>query len=139
MMEMVNEMYDYTSGGKLSHNTQLPVLRSAINALTLLIAPFAPHFAEELRASLGNKTSIANEKWPQYDAEAIVASEVTIVIQVNGKVRSKLTMPVGASDKEAEAAALADLKVREYTQGKLSEEGHCCSRQACEYRCVVRV
>jgi leucyl-tRNA synthetase len=118
MMEMVNEIYDYTSSGNLNHDRELPVLRSAIDALTLLIAPFAPHFAEELWSSLGNSTSIANEQWPQYDPVAIVAAEVTIVLQVNGKVRSKLTMPAGALDKETEAAALADPKVREYTQGK---------------------
>jgi leucyl-tRNA synthetase len=117
LMELVNEMYDYTSAD-FSFNKQGPVLRSAIEALTLLISPFAPHFAEELWEALGNSTSIANTQWPGYDPEAIVASEVTIVVQVNGKVRSKLTMPAGASDKETEAAALADPKVREYTDGK---------------------
>jgi leucyl-tRNA synthetase len=116
LMEMVNELYDYTAGGVAEK--QLPVLRFAIDTLTLLISPFAPHFAEELFSSLGNNASIANSPWPQYDPEAIVASEVTIVVQVNGKVRSKLTMPAGASDKETEAAALADPKVREYTDGK---------------------
>ena len=71
------------------------MLRSAIDALTLLIAPFAPHFAEELWEALGNKGSIANAAWPQYDPEAIVATEMTVVVQVNGKVRSKLTLPAG--------------------------------------------
>jgi leucyl-tRNA synthetase len=118
LMEMVNEMYDYTSGGLKSENKQLPVLRSAINALTLLIAPFAPHFAEELWESLGNTTSIANEEWPKYDPEAIMAPEITVVVQVNGKVRSKLTLPAGTSDKDIEAAALADPKVKEFTNGK---------------------
>jgi leucyl-tRNA synthetase len=116
LMEMVNEMYEYTADG-VSEN-KLPVLRSAIETLTLLIAPFAPHFAEELWESLGNKTSIANAVWPQYDPEAIVASEVIVVVQVNGKVRSKLTLPAGLSDKEIEAAALADPKVKEHTNGK---------------------
>jgi leucyl-tRNA synthetase len=116
LMEMVNEMYDYTSSGV--NSGQLPVLRSAVDALTLLIAPFAPHFAEELWEALGNSKSIANVSWPQYDPEAIVASEVTIVVQVNGKVRSKLTLPAGVSDKDVETAALADAKVREFTNGK---------------------
>ncbi len=117
LMEMVNEMYDYTSN-EFSVNKQGRVLRSAIDALTLLISPFAPHFAEELWESLGNKASVANAPWPQYDPEAIVASEITVVVQVNGKVRSKLTLPAGSADKEIEAAALADPKVREYTDGK---------------------
>jgi leucyl-tRNA synthetase len=118
LMELVNEMYDYTSSDNLSRNTQLPALRSAIEMLTLLIAPFAPHVAEELHESLGYGDSIANASWPLYDPEAIVASEVTIVIQVNGKVRSKLMVPAGLPDKETETAALADPKVREYTKGK---------------------
>ncbi len=116
LMEMVNELYDYTSGGLEAK--QLPVLRSAIDVLTLLMAPFAPHLAEELNASLGNDASIANSVWPQYDTEAIVSSEVTIVVQVNGKVRSKLTIPAGAPDEKTKAAALADPKVRDYTHGK---------------------
>ena len=120
LMEMVNALYDYTSDGV--EEQQLPVLRSAIDMLTLLIAPFAPHLAEELNASLGNKASIAHSSWPTYDPEAIVAAEVTIVVQVNGKVRSRLTMPVGAPDREAEAAALADPKVKEYTLGKLPKK-----------------
>jgi leucyl-tRNA synthetase len=116
LMEMVNEMYDYTASGVAQD--RLPVLRSAIDVLTLLIAPFAPHFAEELWASLGNRESIANAPWPHYDSEAIVASEITVVVQVNGKVRSKLTLPPGASDKDIEAAALADPKVKEFSNGK---------------------
>jgi leucyl-tRNA synthetase len=117
LMEMVNEMYDYTSNGFSPHKHG-PVLRSAMDALMLLIAPFAPHFAEELWESLGNKESIANAPWPKYDPEAIVASELTVVVQVNGKVRSKLTLSAGASDKDIEAAALADPKVKEFTNGK---------------------
>ena len=116
LMEMVNEMYDYTSNGVTEQ--QLPVLRSAIDALTLLIAPFAPHFAEELFEVLGNTGGVANASWPQHDPDALVASEITVVVQVNGKVRCKLTLPVGTADKAIEAAALADPKVREFTQGK---------------------
>ena len=116
LMEMVNEMYDYTAAGMTTD--RLPVVRTAIDSLTLLIAPFAPHFAEELWTSLGGKGMIANAAWPQYDPEAIVATEATIVVQVNGKVRSKLTLPVGTSDKDIEAAALADAKVREFMNGK---------------------
>ncbi len=116
LMEMVNEMYDYASNGITGK--QLPVFRSAIDALMLLISPFAPHFAEELWESLGNTMSIAHAKWPEHDPAAIVASEITIVVQVNGKVRSKLTLPAGTPDREIEAAALADPKVREFTNGK---------------------
>ncbi len=116
LMEMVNELYDYASGDVTEK--QLPVLRSAIDALTLLISPFAPHVAEEIWEAIGNDTSIANARWPQYDLDAISASEVNIVVQVNGKVRSKLMVAAGTSDKEMEAAALADPRVKEFMQGK---------------------
>jgi leucyl-tRNA synthetase len=116
MMELVNGMYEYTA--KDLPAEKLPVLKTALVSLTLLLAPFAPHIAEELWEALGSATSVANVSWPQYDPEAIVATEVTVVVQVNGKVRSKLNLPAGLSDKEIEAAALADPKVREYTDGK---------------------
>ncbi len=112
LMELVNEMYDFTAKGV--SGDKLPVLRSAIEALILLMAPFAPHVAEELWESLGNTTSVADTAWPSFDAGALVATEVTVVVQVNGKVRSKLTLPAGLSDKDIEAAALAEGKVREH-------------------------
>ena len=126
LMEMVNEMYEYTANLPVPDARQtggvagdrLPVLRAAMEALALLIAPLAPHTAEELWEALGHAPSIANATWPQYDPAAITASEVTVVVQVNGKVRSKLTLPAGSPDAEIEAAALADPKVREYTSGK---------------------
>ncbi len=116
LMEMVNEMYEYTANGVAED--KLPVLRAAVETLSLLISPLAPHVAEELWEALGHSPSIANAPWPQYDPAAIVASEVTVVVQVNGKVRSKLTLPAGSPDAVIEAAALADPKVKEYTNGK---------------------
>jgi leucyl-tRNA synthetase len=116
LMEMVNELYEFTAQGVSGE--RLPVLRFAIEALILLIAPFAPHVAEELWESLGNTTSVADTAWPSFDAGALVATEVTVVIQVNGKVRSKLTLPAGLSDKDIEAAALAEGKIREHLAGK---------------------
>jgi leucyl-tRNA synthetase len=115
LMELVNEMYDYTSIGE---NRPMPVVRFSIESLILLISPFAPHFSEELWEALGNKGFVANASWPQYDVEAIAASEITVVVQVNGKVRSKLVLPAGADEKAIEVAALADTKVREFTNGK---------------------
>ncbi len=128
LMEMVNEMYEYTASSTLSQNKQGPVLRLAIDTLMLLISPFAPHFAEELWESLGGKGTIANAPWPQYDPGAIVATEIVVVVQVNGKVRSKLTLPAGISDKDIEVAALADPKVREFIAGKIAEKGNCGAR-----------
>ncbi len=116
LMEMVNEMYEYTTNG-VPHD-KLPVVRAAIDALTLLISPFAPHFAEELWRSLGGKGTLADAAWPGYDPGAIAATEVVIVVQVNGKVRSKITLPAGTVDQEIERAALEDPKVKEFIAGK---------------------
>ncbi|HTG00546.1 MAG TPA: leucine--tRNA ligase, partial [Nitrospirota bacterium] len=116
LMELVNEMYDYTASGVAEK--QIPVLRHAMDVLVLLIAPFAPHFAEELWERLGNRGMIADASWPAYDPAAIAESEITIVVQVNGKVRSKVLLPVDASDAAVEAAALHDAKVKEFTGGK---------------------
>ena len=116
LMELVNEMYEYTSNGVTED--KLPMIRAANDALTMLLAPFAPHFAEELWESLGGKGTLANAAWPQHDPGAIVATVIVVVVQVNGKVRSKLTLPAGTSDKDIETAALADAKVREFIAGK---------------------
>jgi leucyl-tRNA synthetase len=116
LMEMVNEVYDYTAKGLEAG--RLPVLRTALEALTLLLSPFAPHFAEELWKGLGNPVSVALASWPAFDPAAIAASSVTVVVQVNGKVRSKLTLPAGMSDREIETAALADPKVKEHLAGR---------------------
>ncbi len=116
MMELVNGMYDYTS--QPVPDEKLPVVRAALEAVTLLLAPFAPHFAEELWQALGHGASVVHAAWPAFDADALAADEVTVVVQVNGKVRSKLTLPAGLPDREIEAAALADPKVREHAAGR---------------------
>ena len=116
MMELVNEAYDYTAKDVAAE--KLPVVRTTLEALVQLLAPFAPHIAEELWAGLGHDQHIANASWPQYDPEAIVATEITLVVQVNGKVRSKLVVRVGLSDEETKSAALADPKIQELTAGK---------------------
>jgi leucyl-tRNA synthetase len=116
MMELVNEMYDYTA--QAVPDGKLAVVRAALETISLLLAPFAPHFAEELWQALGHRTSVVHAAWPVFDPAAIMDTEVTVVVQVNGKVRSKLTLPAGASDREIEAAALADPKVMEHLGGK---------------------
>jgi leucyl-tRNA synthetase len=116
MMELVNELSDYTS--RSLSPEKLPIVKASLRGLTLLLAPFAPHFAEELWEALGNEGTVAQAAWPAHDPQAIREDEVTIVVQVNGKVRSKLTLPAGLADKELETAALADAKVREYTGGR---------------------
>ncbi len=116
LMEMVNEMYDYTADGVA--DDRLPVLRLAIETLVLLISPFAPHFAEELWEALGNPASVACAAWPPYEPDALVAAEVTLVVQVNGKVRAKLLVPQGLPDEEVKERTMNAQKVKEILEGK---------------------
>ena len=84
----------------------------------LLVAPMAPHMAEEAWAGMGEQGLIADASWPQVDPALLVADEVTIAVQVNGKLRDTLTLPKGLPREEAEAAALASEKVVSFLAGK---------------------
>ena len=84
----------------------------------LLLSPFAPHIAEELWQRLGHRTSIAYEQWPQYDERKIARTMVEVVLQVNGKVRSKIAVAVDTPDHDLEALSLSDDAVRRSLDGK---------------------
>ncbi len=86
--------------------------------LLVLLAPFAPHITEELWYSLGNKTSIHLASWPTYDEAMTVVSEVTIAVQVNGKLRDTMVMQNGASQSLVEESALALLPVAKWIEGR---------------------
>jgi leucyl-tRNA synthetase len=90
----------------------------AINDLLILIAPSAPHMAEELWVELGHPYSIHNQLWPKWDKELASDEEVTLVIQINGKVREKLVVPVDISEDDAKKSAFADEKIKGYIEGK---------------------
>ncbi|MDO8730348.1 MAG: leucine--tRNA ligase, partial [Candidatus Omnitrophota bacterium] len=92
--------------------------REAIEALVQLISPFAPHFAEELWEKLGHTEWLAKSRWPAYDAALLVQKEVTLVVQVNGKVRSRLTVPAGLDKEVLRAKVLADPAVQKWLDGK---------------------
>jgi leucyl-tRNA synthetase len=92
--------------------------RAAVETLLLLLAPFAPHMAEELWKQLGHEKTLAYEAWPQADAKYLVKTEVEIVVQVNGKVRGHITVPVGSTKEAIEAAARALPAFAEWTAGK---------------------
>jgi leucyl-tRNA synthetase len=84
----------------------------------LLLAPFAPHVAEELWQALGHATTLAYEPWPTFDEAAIKEDTVEIPIQINGKLRGKILVATDADKTALEAAALADPKVLELLSGK---------------------
>ncbi len=88
-----------------------------IEPLLILLAPLAPHFTEECWERMGHKQSIFDAKWPAFDAERAKADEVELVIQVNGKVRGRITVPRGTKEKVAVDLALADATVRKFVDG----------------------
>jgi leucyl-tRNA synthetase len=78
----------------------------------------APHIAEELWERLGKTPSVAKVPWPAWREEALQAEEILVVVQVNGKLRGRLTVPADISNEELERAALADAKVQSFLEGK---------------------
>jgi leucyl-tRNA synthetase len=94
------------------------VLREAIDALVIMLSPFAPHTAEELWQIMDCPDTLAAVKWPSYDPEVAKAEEVVVPVQVNGKVRARVTAPAGLSDDDLQQLVLADAAVRPHTEGK---------------------
>jgi leucyl-tRNA synthetase len=94
------------------------VVREAVESVIRLLAPFVPHFAEELWSEVGHDGTLEQSGWPGYDAEATVDEEITVVIQVNGKLRSKITVATDSDEESVKSAALADEKVKPFIEGK---------------------
>jgi leucyl-tRNA synthetase len=102
-----------------NHLTPLPVRpRSALEPFVLLLSPFAPHLAEELWRALGRRETLAYEPWPAFDPALAKEDEIEVPVQINGKVRHRLTVPADVDAAALEALALADPKVRELLGGK---------------------
>jgi leucyl-tRNA synthetase len=97
------------------------LLREAVETVLLLLAPFSPHIAEELWAQLGHAESLFKHAWPTPDPAALTREQVTVVLQVDGKVRSRLTVEVDAAEDRVQDLALADDKVRPWLQGRRVE------------------
>jgi leucyl-tRNA synthetase len=92
--------------------------REAMDGLVLLLSPFAPHIAEELWQVLGHEDTLAYTPWPEWDEAALVEQSVEVPAQINGKLRSRLTIPTGADRDATEAAARADKRIAELLAGK---------------------
>jgi leucyl-tRNA synthetase len=115
MMQCVNELYKAKAGHGFADAT---VWRFALESLVQLIAPFAPHIAEELWQDLGHDTTIHIDHWPKYDEQYLVSDTMTIVVQINGKVRSQLDVPSDMGEDQIVIAAQADEKVAAHLAGK---------------------
>lgn len=112
IMELVNEMYKYKTG-----NVNLELFDDAVNKLVLVLNPFVPHITEEMWEQLGHTDRLYNAVWPAYDEKALVQDEVTVVVQVNGKLKDKLILSNNTSKEEMEKAALESDKVKEALEG----------------------
>jgi leucyl-tRNA synthetase len=115
-MELVNAIYQFDIGA-VRDRTALAVIKEAIQAVIVLLAPMVPHLAEELWELLGNRESIFKAAWPAYDPAAITEDEITIVAQVNGKLRSNVVVPADSSEEETQARVLADDTLKKWIAG----------------------
>ncbi len=131
LMELVNELYAFSEAtahgapsrgeppvGRIERAQTLAVLREAVDALVIMISPFAPHTAEELWQMLGHADGLSTVAWPSFDPAVAKADEVVVPVQINGKVRSRMTAPADASEDQLRELALADPTVRAHIAGK---------------------
>lgn len=114
MMEFINALSKYTQ----ESNLNLEFLKETCVDFIKLLAPFAPHFSEEQWSLLGNTSTVFNEKWPIFDANALVKDEVEIAIQVNGKIKTRINIPSGLNEENIKEAALNDEHIKAATEGK---------------------
>ena len=121
LMELSNALHDFKVEPETASESDLTAIREAVESSILMLAPFAPHTAEELYAQIiGNENGIlANEaRFPEYREELARADEIEIPVQINGKLRSRVLAAPETANDELEKMALADARVREYTTGK---------------------
>ena len=116
VMELVNAMY--SAELETDDAGMKAVAAFCIENVVLLLSPIVPHVAEELWQHMGHTSSIVQHPWPQYREDALVSDEMTIVVQVNGKLRSKFTIGTDADDDALKAVALADAAVEKHIAGK---------------------
>ncbi len=107
LMTLLNDIYDAGA-----------VTRKELSTFIALLNPFAPHITEELNEVLGNKELLATSEWPAYDEAKCVDATIEIVVQINGKVRTKMNIPAEISNEDAIALAKEDEKIKEAIDGK---------------------
>jgi leucyl-tRNA synthetase len=117
VMELVNALYLIERPQK-DDTKALAVVREAIETIILLMAPIVPHVMEELWSLIGYDSNLADAPWPAYDHEVAAEEEITIVIQVNGKVRSRVVVPADEDEETIKSLALGDEKIARFISGK---------------------
>jgi len=113
VMELMNTL----QGARLNTPQAAAVMKEALELVVIMLAPFVPHITEELWQLLGHTTPLSATTWPAWDSEAVLDEELLVVVQVNGKLRSKLSVAVGIDEEAIKQLALADDKVKVFTDG----------------------
>jgi leucyl-tRNA synthetase len=123
VMELVNALYAFegVSADHMAAGERATLLREAVETVLLLLGPIAPHVTEELWSQLGHRESLFGQAWPSPDGDALVRKEVTLVVQVDGKVRSRLQVDVDAPEDRIRRLALEDSKVRVWVRERAIE------------------
>jgi leucyl-tRNA synthetase len=116
IMELVNQMYGLVTESKEKHVAS--VMRHAVETVVLLLSPMVPHFAEEIWQVMGNSKNILLEAWPRHRDDALVKDEAVIVVQVNGKLRSRFTAAMGTDKEVLKTTAFADPKIVKFIADK---------------------
>ncbi len=116
-MELLNTIGQHREHLEKSSNGPR-VLSSALSTLLTVLAPITPHISEELWAHMGHSHSLSESRWPDYDPRALVRDEVTVVVQVNGKLRSSISVPVDMDQEELKSLCLEEDKVKKHIEGK---------------------
>jgi leucyl-tRNA synthetase len=116
-MELFNAM-SATAQDKALFEKGRELIKEAFETIVVLLAPFVPHITSELWQSLGHTGRVDEVPWPQFSEEALEEENLLIVVQINGKIRGKITVPAGATQESIEALALADAKVLSFLNGQ---------------------
>ncbi|VAW37862.1 Leucyl-tRNA synthetase [hydrothermal vent metagenome] len=119
VMELVNSLYLWKGAGDKAGKLELSVLRESLDAVVLLVSPFAPHLAEELWQRLGRSRPLYATPWPGYSEDALTTNDMTVIVQVNGKMRAKMTLPAGSGKDLVEDMAKNEPRVVPWLEGKV--------------------
>lgn len=120
-MELINDVYDFRNnvlGTEKESTESQKVFGEVLRNIVIMLSPFIPHFCDELWEAMGEEGFLFNASWPEYDEKLTVADEITMAIQVNGKVRGSISVERTASKEDIEKMALAVENVQKHTEGK---------------------
>jgi leucyl-tRNA synthetase len=120
LIELTNEIYRVEA--EVAEGDARPVLQEALETLVLMLSPFAPHVCEEMWARLGRRSNIVDRNWPAADPDLAREEAVELAVQVNGKVRARITVAAAAPEAEVRRVALAEPKVLEHLNGREPEK-----------------